>query len=97
VLPPVLLSLCVLLPVLLVPQLACVLSRKALCLLCKAHTPPRAHTLPCHASLAHAGTQVTNGTAQDVEFTIEWEQLSAWIADVKRIIQKDLFEDGKAP
>jgi hypothetical protein len=39
---------------------------------------------------------VFNGTAQDVELTIEWEQLPGWIADVKRIIQKDLFEDGKA-
>lgn len=40
--------------------------------------------------------EVFNGTAQDVEFTIEFEQLAQWIKDVRRIIDLDLFEGGKA-
>jgi hypothetical protein len=46
------------------------------------------------AARPHA--QVFNGTAQDVEFTIEGDQLAAWIADVKKIINVDFFENGKA-
>eukprot|EP00775_Hariotina_reticulata_P005676 gene5676-5914_t len=34
------------------------------------------------------------GTAQDVEFTAEFDQLGDWINDVKRIIKFDLFENG---
>lgn len=37
-----------------------------------------------------------NGTAQDVELAIEWQQLPAWIDDIKKIIRMDLLEDGKA-
>jgi hypothetical protein len=40
--------------------------------------------------------QVFNGTTQDVEFTIEADQLEAWINDVKRIFKMDLWENGKA-
>jgi len=40
--------------------------------------------------------QVFNGTAQDVEFTIEMDQTADWINDVKKIIKKDLFESGKS-
>jgi hypothetical protein len=42
-------------------------------------------------------TQVTDTTAQDVEFTIELDQLSEWIRDVKKIFLRDLFEDGTKP
>jgi len=41
--------------------------------------------------------QVLDGTVQDVEFTIEFDQLSDWINDVKSIIWKDLFEGGTKP
>ncbi len=37
---------------------------------------------------------MTDSTAQDVEFTIEFDQLPEWIKDVKRIFLRDLFEDG---
>jgi hypothetical protein len=33
--------------------------------------------------------------AQDVEFTAEFDQLANWIADVKKIFQVELFENGK--
>jgi hypothetical protein len=29
------------------------------------------------------------------EFTIEFEQLSEWISDVKKIFNTELFENGK--
>ncbi|WIA38074.1 hypothetical protein OEZ86_001443 [Tetradesmus obliquus] len=40
--------------------------------------------------------RVFNGTAQDAEFTIEFEQLAGWIADVKRAFDVELREGGKA-
>jgi hypothetical protein len=40
--------------------------------------------------------QVFNGTTQDVEFTIELDQLESWIKDVQRIFKMDLWENGKA-
>lgn len=40
---------------------------------------------------------MTDTTAQDVEFTIELDQLSEWIRDVKKIFLRDLFEDGTKP
>ena len=33
---------------------------------------------------------------QDAEFTIEFEQLAGWIADVKRAFDVELREGGKA-
>ena len=39
---------------------------------------------------------VTGGTAQDVEFTADFKDLPSWISAVKRIFQKDMWEDGKA-
>jgi hypothetical protein len=39
---------------------------------------------------------VFNGTTQDVEFTIELDQLESWIKDVQRIFKMDLWENGKA-
>ncbi|KAF8060339.1 GULLO1 [Scenedesmus sp. PABB004] len=41
--------------------------------------------------------EVFFGTAQDVEFTAEFDQLGDWIADVKKIFTTELKEDGKAP
>lgn len=41
--------------------------------------------------------QVTDGTTQDVEFTIEFDQLADWINDVKKIFFLDLFEGGAKP
>jgi len=38
---------------------------------------------------------VTGGATQDVEFTADYDQLPGWISDVKKIFQKDLWEDGK--
>jgi hypothetical protein len=40
--------------------------------------------------------QAFNGTTQDVEFTIEMDQVATWIKDVRRIIKMDLWENGKA-
>lgn len=40
--------------------------------------------------------KVFNGTTQDVEFTIEFDQLESWIKDVQKIFQMDLWENGKA-
>jgi len=37
------------------------------------------------------------GTSQDAEFTIEFEQLRAWVDDVKGIFQKDLWRNGTRP
>lgn len=39
--------------------------------------------------------EVLFGTAQDVELTAEFDQLEAWIADVKKIIDVELHEKGK--
>eukprot|EP00775_Hariotina_reticulata_P007191 gene7191-7405_t len=41
--------------------------------------------------------EVFFGTAQDVEFTAEFDQLANWINDVKKIIKTELFENGKTP
>jgi len=41
--------------------------------------------------------QVIDGTTQDVEFTIEFDQLSDWINDAKSIFYQDLFEGGTKP
>jgi len=41
--------------------------------------------------------QVLDATVHDVEFSIEFEQLSEWINDVKSIFWKDLFENGTKP
>lgn len=35
------------------------------------------------------------GTTQDVEFTAEFDQLGDWINDIKKIVNIDLFENGK--
>lgn len=52
----------------------------------------------CGVPPAYALTrlQVFNGTTQDVEFTIEFDQLESWIKDVQKIFQMDLWENGKA-
>ena len=39
--------------------------------------------------------EVFYGTAQDVEFTAEFDQLESWINDVKKVFKEDLFENGK--
>jgi hypothetical protein len=33
---------------------------------------------------------------QEMEFTVEFSRLAEWIGDVKRIINMDLLENGKA-
>lgn len=38
-------------------------------------------------------SKVYNGTAEDVEFTTEYEFLGEWIDSLKAIVQKDLWED----
>eukprot|EP00878_Enallax_costatus_P000622 GHUV01000724.1.p1 GENE.GHUV01000724.1~~GHUV01000724.1.p1 ORF type:complete len:626 (+),score=75.62 GHUV01000724.1:267-2144(+) len=40
--------------------------------------------------------EVFFGTAQDVEMTAEFNQLEAWIADVKKIMEVELRESGKS-
>lgn len=35
------------------------------------------------------------GTAQDVEFTTEYDRLGEWIDDVKQVFKRDLFEGGR--
>lgn len=39
--------------------------------------------------------EVFFGTAQDVEFTAEFDQLAEWIDDVKKVFKEDLFENGR--
>ena len=37
---------------------------------------------------------MANSTIQDLEFTIEYSDLDAWVTDVKRIIKLDLQQAG---
>jgi len=50
----------------------------------------------CDAHCLWNDLNVTGGTAQDVEFTADFKDLPSWISAVKRIFQKDMWEDGKA-
>ncbi|KAI8475771.1 MAG: hypothetical protein J3K34DRAFT_517181 [Monoraphidium minutum] len=50
-------------------------------------------TAPCGENCAYNGVQ-TKSTVYDTEFTLDFSHLQAWVDDVKRIIQKDLFRDG---
>jgi hypothetical protein len=36
-----------------------------------------------------------NHTVQDIEMTLEKSQLGGWVADIRRILQKDLLDSGK--
>jgi hypothetical protein len=50
----------------------------------------------CDAHCLWNDLNVTGGTAQDVEFTADFKDLPRWISAVKRIFEKDMWEDGKA-
>jgi hypothetical protein len=40
---------------------------------------------------------VYNGTAEDVELTMEYEHLPRWLDDMRAVIHRDLKEDGEQP
>jgi L-gulonolactone oxidase len=50
----------------------------------------------CDNDCAFNGPQF-NSTAEDVEFTIDWDRFADWVSDVKKLVQTDVQAMGQMP